>query len=82
MTGAGPVDLVLTPGFISHLDLQWESVAYRRFVRQLAVGFMTLGPLQLLGTQVLCAFDPGLMLELIESERRSSPEAPPRWSRC
>jgi pimeloyl-ACP methyl ester carboxylesterase len=36
VTGAGPVDLVLTPGFISHLDLQWESVGYRRFVRQLA----------------------------------------------
>jgi len=30
---------------------------------------MTLGPLQLLGTQVLCAFDPGLMLDLIEAER-------------
>lgn len=26
----------MTPGFISHLDLQWEGVAYRRFVRQLA----------------------------------------------
>jgi pimeloyl-ACP methyl ester carboxylesterase/DNA-binding CsgD family transcriptional regulator len=36
VTGAGPVDLVVTPGFISHLDLQWEGVAYRRFVRQLA----------------------------------------------
>jgi pimeloyl-ACP methyl ester carboxylesterase len=36
VTGEGPVDLVMTPGFISHLDLQWESVAYRRFVRQLA----------------------------------------------
>ena len=37
VTGEGPVDLVVTPGFISHLDLQWESVSYRRFVRQLAV---------------------------------------------
>ncbi len=36
VTGSGPVDLILTPGFISHLDLQWESVGYRRFVRQLA----------------------------------------------
>jgi len=26
----------MTPGFISHLDLEWESVAYRRFIRQLA----------------------------------------------
>jgi fatty-acyl-CoA synthase len=32
-------------------------------------GFMTLGPLQLLGAQVLCPFDPGLMLELMETER-------------
>jgi fatty-acyl-CoA synthase len=32
-------------------------------------GFMTLGPLQFLGTQVLCPFDPGLMLELMETER-------------
>jgi hypothetical protein len=37
VVGAGPVDVAVTPGFISHLDLQWESVAYRRFVRQLAV---------------------------------------------
>ena len=36
VTGAGPVDVVVTPGFISHLDLQWEGVAYRRFVRLLA----------------------------------------------
>src|SRR5262249_56024752 len=36
VTGVGLTDLILTPGFISHLDLQWESVAYRRFVRQLA----------------------------------------------
>jgi pimeloyl-ACP methyl ester carboxylesterase/DNA-binding CsgD family transcriptional regulator len=34
--GEGPVDLVLIPGLISHLDLEWESVAYRRFIRQLA----------------------------------------------
>jgi fatty-acyl-CoA synthase len=32
-------------------------------------GLMTLAPIQLLGTQVLCAFDPGLMLDLIETER-------------
>ena len=32
-------------------------------------GFMTLGPLQLLGAQVLCPFDPGLMLDLMETER-------------
>lgn len=36
VAGEGPVDLVMTPGFISHLDLEWESVAYRRFIRQLA----------------------------------------------
>jgi fatty-acyl-CoA synthase len=32
-------------------------------------GFMTLGPLQLLGAQVLFPFDPGLMLDLMETER-------------
>jgi fatty-acyl-CoA synthase len=32
-------------------------------------GFMTLGPLQLLGTQVLCPFEPGLMLDLMETAR-------------
>ena len=32
-------------------------------------GFMTLGPVQLLGTQVLCDFHPGLMLDLMETER-------------
>jgi fatty-acyl-CoA synthase len=32
-------------------------------------GFMTLGPIQLFGTQVLCPFDPALMLDLIETER-------------
>jgi fatty-acyl-CoA synthase len=32
-------------------------------------GFLTLGPLQLLAAQVLCPSDPGLMLELIETER-------------
>jgi pimeloyl-ACP methyl ester carboxylesterase len=37
VVGEGPVDLVMTPGFISHLDLEWESVSYRRFVRRLAV---------------------------------------------
>jgi pimeloyl-ACP methyl ester carboxylesterase/DNA-binding CsgD family transcriptional regulator len=35
--GEGPMDMVVTPGFISHLEVQWESVGYRRFVRQLAV---------------------------------------------
>jgi fatty-acyl-CoA synthase len=32
-------------------------------------GFMTLGPLQLLGAQILCPFEPGLVLDLIERER-------------
>lgn len=34
--GTGPVDLVMVPGLISHLDLQWESTAYRRFTKALA----------------------------------------------
>src|SRR5262245_29504306 len=38
VVGHGPIDVVVTPGFISHLDLQWESVSYRRFFRRLAAG--------------------------------------------
>lgn len=34
--GQGRVDLIMAPGFISHLEMQWESVPYRRFVRRLA----------------------------------------------
>ena len=36
MHGSGPVDLLFTPGLVSHLDLDWEDTAYRAFVRQLA----------------------------------------------
>jgi pimeloyl-ACP methyl ester carboxylesterase/DNA-binding CsgD family transcriptional regulator len=36
--GTGPVEVVLVPGFVSHLDFQWESGSYRRFVERLAVG--------------------------------------------
>ena len=34
--GDGPVDLVYVPGWISHLDLQWEHPSLARFLRQLA----------------------------------------------
>jgi pimeloyl-ACP methyl ester carboxylesterase/DNA-binding CsgD family transcriptional regulator len=34
--GEGLIDVVVAPGFTSHLDLQWESVSYRHFVRKLA----------------------------------------------
>lgn len=33
--GSGP-DLVIVPGFISHLDLQWTDPGYTRFVERLA----------------------------------------------
>src|SRR5215813_3186102 len=36
--GAGPVDVVLVPGFVSHLEIQWQSGSYRRFVERLAAG--------------------------------------------
>jgi fatty-acyl-CoA synthase len=52
--GARPGDCWLNPNPLFHVS---------------GSGFMTLGPLQLLSTQVLCAFDPGLMLDLIETER-------------
>lgn len=33
--GDGPVNLVLVPGFISHLDNYWEEPEFARFLRQL-----------------------------------------------
>jgi len=39
VVGAGPVDLLYIPGWISHLDLYWEEPAVSRFLRRLAAGF-------------------------------------------
>ncbi|MGZ8629819.1 MAG: adenylate/guanylate cyclase domain-containing protein [Actinomycetota bacterium] len=36
VAGDGPVDLLLAPGFISHLDLQWTMPTFASFVEQLA----------------------------------------------
>jgi class 3 adenylate cyclase len=36
VAGAGPFDLVLVPGFVSHLDLQWSDPGFARFLRRLA----------------------------------------------
>jgi pimeloyl-ACP methyl ester carboxylesterase/class 3 adenylate cyclase len=36
VVGDGPVDLLLSPGFISHLDLQWMDPAMSRFFARLA----------------------------------------------
>ena len=38
VSGAGPPDLVMVPGLVSHLDLQWQQADYRRFVRALERG--------------------------------------------
>jgi class 3 adenylate cyclase len=35
MVGDGPIDLLLTPGFISHLDLQWTMPTFVAYVEQL-----------------------------------------------
>jgi hypothetical protein len=35
VSGAGPLDLVMVPGLVSRLDIQWQQTAYRRFVRAL-----------------------------------------------
>ena len=35
VSGAGRPDLVMVPGLISHLDIQWQQTGYRRFVRAL-----------------------------------------------
>jgi pimeloyl-ACP methyl ester carboxylesterase/DNA-binding SARP family transcriptional activator len=34
--GEGPDDLVVVPGFMSHLDLQWADPAYRRWLHRLS----------------------------------------------
>lgn len=34
--GDGPVDMLIAPGFISHLDLQWTEPCYARFLSRLA----------------------------------------------
>src|SRR5437588_10539388 len=36
VVGEGPVDLVLVPGFVSHLDLDWEEPRSAHFLRRLA----------------------------------------------
>src|SRR5919108_2897956 len=36
VVGDGPFDLVLVPGFISHVELAWESAVGRRFLERLA----------------------------------------------
>lgn len=35
ISGEGPCDLVFVPGLVSHLDLQWQQLSYRRFVTAL-----------------------------------------------
>ena len=35
VSGEGPCDLVFVPGLVSHLDLQWQQLSYRRFVTAL-----------------------------------------------
>ena len=36
VTGNGPVDLVVVPGFISNLDINWEDPGYARLIRRLS----------------------------------------------
>jgi class 3 adenylate cyclase/alpha-beta hydrolase superfamily lysophospholipase len=36
VVGEGPTDVVLAPGFISHLELAWEEPSLRRFLQRLA----------------------------------------------
>ena len=35
VVGDGPVDVVVAPGFISHLDLQWTMPTYTSFIERL-----------------------------------------------
>ena len=36
VVGDGPIDLVLVPGFISHVEQAWEDPSFRRFLLRLA----------------------------------------------
>ena len=36
VVGSGPLDLLIVPGFISHLEQAWEDPAYSRFLERLA----------------------------------------------
>jgi pimeloyl-ACP methyl ester carboxylesterase len=36
VVGDGPLDLVLVPGFVSHLEYQWEEPRFDHFLRWLA----------------------------------------------
>ena len=36
VTGDGPLDLLIVPGFISHLEQAWEDASYTRFLQRLA----------------------------------------------
>ena len=38
VSGTGRPDLVMVPGLVSHLDIQWQQTGYRRFVRALERG--------------------------------------------
>lgn len=35
VTGSGPIDLVFAPGFISHLEHEWDEPRYARFLHEL-----------------------------------------------
>jgi hypothetical protein len=36
VTGEGPIDLVVAPGFVSHLEYQWEHPESAHFIDRLA----------------------------------------------
>ena len=36
VVGNGPLDLVMVPGFVSHLEYSWEDPSFNRFLRKLA----------------------------------------------
>lgn len=40
----GPLDLLIVPGFISHLEQAWEDPAYSRFLQHLASFSWSINP--------------------------------------
>src|SRR6476620_10338853 len=36
VVGDGPIDLIMVPGWFSHLDMQWDNPKWRAFIEELA----------------------------------------------
>lgn len=72
--GSGPVDLVVVPGWISHVELQWQEPSYARFLRALA-SFSRLIVLDKRGTGLSDRLDSAATLDQRTSDVRAVMDA-------